>query len=536
MLPGVANLSALLANSWDDGADRLETADATTSIMFLKAATLPAASSSPSATKRPSLYSLPVGTDPIFGNWQLTDHKTHMVDCLIRGVATRFPTISPSAFFEAIEAVIEMFRVARDDPEAVEGLAVEAELLFVGSFFLIARAHYKRDFTTQELDLASWSRYGAYLQPSPWLSALSDTLDLQEEQADAAGLVRARTGIIADCRVELDAYRKERLSIRFHWQLMLKAQAAEEEARSIAEGYQSPAVPLLSATRSPRPTTESSTLPSPSIFTTPDSTVPLDILPSDSINQGLPHSVLEPLAALPADSPKDWREQLTEVRSMTHSVQSSLDDTLSQHFNGSPPSAGPDSPSPSYPNPHVSPPANLLEVQLGFPSSNSFASTLGSIQIHVLAPTPLLPLSVTIPESMEAAQPNVFLSNGPSDFTLSEGGPVEPLSNPSTRSDLSTLVGEGYTIMKLNEPFLATASSLPTGSSTTDWLAFCRGKSYRDATTLSDDHTGWLADGSSASSLALRRFDAFLRRLKVWGRRGQNTNVFVATAPPSSLT
>ena len=205
----IPNLSALLANSWDVGADIDETADAVTRIIVTKAAILPAPSSSPPVADRPTLYSLPVGTPATFGNWQLTEDNAPIVHCLVREVANLYPTISPSAFFEAIEAVIEIFRVARrSGPDSVlENLANDAELLFVGAFLLISRAYYCPDFTTRELDLVTWSRYGAYLQPSPWLSALSSALDLQQEEADAVGLARARIGIIADCRVELDAYR-----------------------------------------------------------------------------------------------------------------------------------------------------------------------------------------------------------------------------------------------------------------------------------------------------------------------------------------
>jgi hypothetical protein len=50
------------------------------------------------------------------------------------------------------------------DPEVLESLAVEAELLFVKAFFLITRAQEPR-FTTPDLDFVRRSRYGAYLPP-----------------------------------------------------------------------------------------------------------------------------------------------------------------------------------------------------------------------------------------------------------------------------------------------------------------------------------------------------------------------------------
>ncbi|TEB21792.1 hypothetical protein FA13DRAFT_1799462 [Coprinellus micaceus] len=625
-MPNTVNLSALLANSWAVGTDLDETIDAVTYVMLAKGETLPAAASRLSVPKRSISYSLPAGTDATSTDWRWTKDKTPIVRSLIREVAIRYHTVYPSAFFEAMEAVIEIFRSVRgSDREVLESLAVDAELLFVGAFFLITRTYYEPRFSSRELDFVTGSRYGAYLQPSPWLSALSNALDLQEEEADEEGLVRARTGIIADCRAELDEYRVliaegrqpfeipvslddrsedpspssatqglvasplgseavddseddlEQSLSAVAYKLWAEAQAAEAEALHISEGREPPVVLFLSATRLHHPTSPS--LPSSFILTTAEPTLNSDIPPSDSVIHGLPHSVstMESLSALLADGPEDWREQITEVRLMVDTVQSSLHDTLPRRFNRSPPPPTSPIPSSGSPNPYESPSANLLEVRLEFPNSNSFASTLGSIQIDVVAPTPLLPLSVTIPEWMEAAQPSAFLSNGPSSVTLSEGRSAEPLSNPSTHSDLSTLVGEGYTIMKPSKPFPATTSSLPTGSSTTDRLAFCRGKSYRstsgmsEATTVSDDSTGWLADGSSVSSLALHRvpngpsrsnsrnfvdppavppvipvadpastpskFGTFLRRLRVWrAEGGVNTNVIVATAPPPSLT
>ncbi|TEB26746.1 hypothetical protein FA13DRAFT_1795430 [Coprinellus micaceus] len=50
------------------------------------------------------------------------------------------------------------------DPEVLESLAVDAELLFVKAFFLITRAQ-EPIFTTPDLNFMRRSRYGAYLQP-----------------------------------------------------------------------------------------------------------------------------------------------------------------------------------------------------------------------------------------------------------------------------------------------------------------------------------------------------------------------------------
>jgi hypothetical protein len=207
-MPNTVNLSALLANSWAVGTDLDETIDAVTYVMLAKGETLPAAASRLSVPKRSISYSLPAGTDATSTDWRWTKDKTPIVRSLIREVAIRYHTVYPSAFFEAMEAVIEIFRSVRgSDREVLESLAVDAELLFVGAFFLITRTYYEPRFSSRELDFVTGSRYGAYLQPSPWLSALSNALDLQEEEADEEGLVRARTGIIADCRAELDEYR-----------------------------------------------------------------------------------------------------------------------------------------------------------------------------------------------------------------------------------------------------------------------------------------------------------------------------------------
>ncbi|TEB26333.1 hypothetical protein FA13DRAFT_1053087 [Coprinellus micaceus] len=449
----------------------------------------------------------------------------------------------------------------------IRNMAADTELLLVASFLLVVQAYYDPAFTAEDMDTAMDSRYAGFLQPSAWLNSIEYFLALDDEETDLAGVRDDRLGTLTDIVSDIEEF-KALIEAKI-WQCGPISTGVEEPPAVVHESFAgggdddggvasplSPRVhPLLHHYRSPSTPslgvaddghnvhyapseqdvhvldeqvlsqTPASSSSHPE-FQTLSSSIPLNAspragprdrsntdetiahLPSSSAPFSVPHPSVTPgsLAALLASDPNDWTSQYAEITKMVDNVNAVIHQTSHLEAVSDSESHTESGPESAAAQERQEPPADSAFIATSFPSTHSFASSLGYIEISASS-TPTPPWSIQVPSWDERVPQHHSYPQTVGGMSLDV---LQPLSLPRTGTDSSTLVEDASSFAMKAKGSFATTTTSTTGSYT-DWLASWRRNptpSILSETTVDSEDSessGWLADGSANSHCIPRR-------------------------------